>query len=265
METPLTNAVANPQPAPGAPTDPLKKLDAAVIVAPPTRRYRAMAFQAYVLGAAVVFVVLAVIAHFVAYFPIDLTITRAVQAYHGQVFDRLMYGTSWLGFFPQIIPLTAVAILGLFFAGLRWEAVSALFATISSVLGALVKLVVFRPRPSADLVHVIQQLPSSGFPSGHVLSTTAFCGFLVFLCFTLLKKSVGRTAMLAAISVLIGLMGLSRIYLGQHWFSDVMGAYLLGSLWLTLTIRFYRWGKLRYFVHQPVAPAAPPTSEVATA
>jgi undecaprenyl-diphosphatase len=52
-------------------------------------------------------------------------------------------------------------------------------------------------------------------------------------------------------------MGMSRIYLGHHWFSDVMGAYLLGSLWLALTIRFYRWGKTRYFIRQPVAPAAP--------
>jgi membrane-associated phospholipid phosphatase len=53
------------------------------------------------------------------------------------------------------------------------------------------------------------------------------------------------------------MMGLSRIYQGQHWFSDVMGAYLLGSLWLALTIRLYRWGKPRYFVDQPVAPEAP--------
>jgi membrane-associated phospholipid phosphatase len=71
--------------------------------------------------------------------------------------------------------------------------------------------------------------------------------------------------LLVALSLLIALMGPSRIYLGQHWFSDVMGAYLFGSLWLALTIRFYRWGKRRYFVHQPVAPAAPAASEAGTA
>jgi len=261
----MSNAMMNPGPAPGAGIDPLKKLDAAVIAPRPTRRYRAIAFQAYVLSASVVFIVLAIVAHTVAYFPIDLTITRAVQSYHGQVFDRLMYAISWLGFFPQVIPVSAAVILALFFFGLRWESVAALFATISSGLGALVKLVVYRPRPSADLVHVFQQLPTSGFPSGHVLSTTAFCGFLVFLCFTLLKPSPGRTAMLVGLILLIALMGLSRIYLGQHWFSDVMGAYLFGSLWLALTIRLYRWGKVRYFVHQPVAPAAPATSQVGTA
>jgi membrane-associated phospholipid phosphatase len=261
----MSNAVADPRPPPGAKTDPLGLLDAAVIAPRPTRRYRAAAFQVYVLAASVVFVVLAVVAHTVAYFAIDLNISRAVQGLHGPGFDRLMYGVSWIGFFPQVAALGAAVILALFLFGLRWEAVAALFASLSSGVGALVKLVVFRPRPSADLVHVLKELPSSGFPSGHVLSTTAFCGFLVFLGFTLLKPSPGRTALLVALSLLIALMGPSRIYLGQHWFSDVMGAYLFGSLWLALTMRFYRWGKTRYFVHQPVAPAAAAASEAGMA
>jgi membrane-associated phospholipid phosphatase len=104
---------------------------------------------------------------------------------------------------------------------------------------------------------VFSQLPSSGFPSGHVLEFTAFCGFLAFLVYTLLKPSWGRTLPLIVFSMIIVLMGLSRIYLGQHWFSDVMGAYLLGSLWLALTVRLYRWGKPRFFTHQPMAPEIP--------
>ena len=237
--------------------DPLQKLDAAVIATRPTRRFRAAAFQAYVLAASAVFIALAVVAHFVAYFPIDLTITHAVQSYHGAAFDRLMYGLSWLGFVPQVDVLGALTIVLLFVAGLRWEAVCALFAACSVAIGTLVKLVVYRPRPSADLVHVFRELPSSGFPSGHVLEFTAFCGFLAFLVYTLLKPSWGRTTLLVALALLILLMGLSRIYQGQHWFSDVMGAYLLGSLWLVLTIRLYRWGKPRFFTHQPVAPETP--------
>ena len=133
----------------------------------------------------------------------------------------------------------------------------ALFAACAVGVGTLVKLVVYRPRPSADLVHVFSQLPSSGFPSGHVLAFTAFGGFLAFLVYTLLKPSWGRTALLAASAMLVLLMGLSRIYQGQHWFSDVMGAYLLGSMWLALSIWLYRWGKLRFFTHQPVAPETP--------
>jgi undecaprenyl-diphosphatase len=246
-----------PEAVPNPASDPLKKLDAAVIAPRPTRRYRAAAFQIYVLGASAVFVTLAVIARTVAYFPIDLTITHAVQTYHGAAFERLMYGVSWLGFMPQVDILGALTIVLLFMAGLRWEAVVALFAACGVGIGTLVKLVVYRPRPSADLVHVFRQLPSSGFPSGHVLEFTAFCGFLVFLVHTLLKPSWGRTTLLVFFALLLLLMGLSRIYEGQHWFSDVMGAYLLGSLWLALTIRLYRWGKPRFFADQPVAPETP--------
>jgi undecaprenyl-diphosphatase len=238
-------------------TTPLQKLDAAVIATRPTRRYRARAFQAYVLTAAVGFVVLAVVARTVAYFSIDLTITRAVQSYHGHIFDRMMFGISWIGFFPQSLFFGIVPSVLLFFTGLRWEAVVALFAASSAGVATLVKLIVHRPRPSIDLVHVLREIPTSGFPSGHVLTFTALCGFFAFLAYTLLKPSWERTGLLVAFAVLAVLMGLSRIYQGQHWFSDVMGAYLLGSLWLAFTIRVYRWGKLRFFVHQPVAPEAP--------
>jgi undecaprenyl-diphosphatase len=240
-------------------TAPLQKLDAAVIAARPTRRYRAVVFQAYVLGASGVFIVLAAIAHTVAYFPIDLTLTRVVQSYHGAAFDRLMFGLSWLGFLPQVAVLGAATIALMFVAGLRWEAVTAALAACGVGVGTLVKLIVYRPRPSPDLVRVFSKLPSSGFPSGHVLAFTTFCGFLAFLVYTLLRPSWGRTAMLIALPLLILLMGISRIYQGQHWFSDVMGAYLLGSLWLALTIRVYRWGKPRFFTHQPVAPEIPAT------
>jgi membrane-associated phospholipid phosphatase len=235
-----------------------KKVIAPAISGPGTRRSRAAAFEIFVLTSAVVFTALAVVAHFVPYFPLDLVVTRAVQTNHGAFFDRVMYAVSWVGFMPQAPLLAVGAILTLLLAGLQWEACAALFAVGGVGLGTLIKLVVYRPRPSPDLVHVLQQLNTSGFPSGHVLSTTAFCGFLLFLSYTLLKPPV-RLVFVIPFAVLISLMGLSRIYQGEHWFSDVMGAYLLGSLWLALTIKFYRWGKPRFFVHQPVAPEAPGT------
>ncbi|MEO5617954.1 MAG: phosphatase PAP2 family protein [Candidatus Eisenbacteria bacterium] len=227
------------------------------IVAPPTRRHRAAAFQLYLLIGSGVFIALAIVARTVAYFPFDLKITRAVQSYHGILFDRLMSGLSWIGFFPQVAVLGAVVIVVLFIAGLRWEAVATLFASCGVAIGSLVKLMVVRPRPSADLVDVIRVIGASSFPSGHVLMFTTFCGFLGFLVFTLIKKSWARTIMLILLASIIVLMGLSRIYQGHHWFSDVMGAHLLGSLWLAITVKLYRWGKPRFFSHQPVVPPAP--------
>jgi len=237
--------------------EPRRKLDAAVIAPRPTRRYRAAAFQAYVLMTSVAFVVLAVGARLLPYFPIDLKITRAVQSYHGDIFDSVMFGMSWIGFLPQSLAFGLVPLALLFIAGLQWEAVVGVLAAAAAGLATLVKLVVHRPRPSMDLVHVFREVSQSAFPSGHVLTFTALCGYFAFLSHTLLKPSWERTALLVIIPFLALMMGLSRIYQGQHWFSDVMGAYLLGSLWLALIIRVYRWGKPRFFIHQPVAPEAP--------
>jgi undecaprenyl-diphosphatase len=212
------------------------------------------------LVASAAFISLAVVARAVAYFPIDLTISRALQALHATIFDHLMYGLTWLGFTPQAGVVGGVVIVLLFAVGLRWEAVATLFAAGGSLVTMIVKLLVYRPRPTPDLVRVLSHLNSWSFPSGHVVTFTTFCGFLAFLCYTLLKPSWGRTALLIGLALMIVLVGVSRIYEGQHWFSDVVGGYLLGSLWLALSIEFYRWGKPRFFVRQPIAPEVPVSS-----
>jgi undecaprenyl-diphosphatase len=103
-------------------------------------------------------------------------------------------------------------------------------------------------------VHVFRHVTETSFPSGHVVTYTAFFGFLWFMAYTVLKHSWQRTALLFLLGGLVVLVGPSRIYLGEHWFSDVIGAYLLGSLWLSLSIYLYRWGKPRFFANQPLAP-----------
>src|SRR5437667_1119251 len=108
--------------------DPRVKLDRAAIAPPRTRRVRAAAFQSYVIVAASAFITLAVIAHTVPYFPIDLTITRALQAYHGHLFARGMFWVSWIGFMPQVIFVVLGVAGALFAAGLRWEGTATLFA-----------------------------------------------------------------------------------------------------------------------------------------
>lgn len=220
----------------------------------PARRRRAAAFQAYVLIASVVFVALAVAAHYVPYFRIDLVVTRAVQTIDNAVFDAIMNGLTWMGFVPQVDLIVALVVSVLFLLGLRWEAVAALFAALGPVLGSVIKVIVARPRPTGDLVEVLTRLDTLSFPSGHVLLASTFYGFIAFLAYTLLKPGWIRTALLVLFGAIIALMGPSRIYLGHHWFSDVMGAYVLGSLWLALAIRTYRWGKPRFSRTQAVAP-----------
>jgi membrane-associated phospholipid phosphatase len=224
------------------------------------RRKRAVAFEVYVFVASAVFLTMAVLARTVGYFPIDLTVTRAIQRIDDPGFADLMRFISWFGFIPQVDLIAISFILLLFTRGLRWEAVSAIFAALGPILGPVIKWIVARPRPTADLVEVFSTITSPGFPSGHVLMVTTFYGFMTFLGYTLFKSSWVRTLLLLGFAVLISLMGVSRIYLGHHWFSDVIGAYLFGSLWLALAIHVYRWGKPRFFAHQPAAPEKPARS-----
>jgi undecaprenyl-diphosphatase len=223
-----------------------------------TRWWRSRIFQAYLVVGILAFGILGVLASAYSYFPIDLSIARAVQTVHAQWFTSLMWWVSIAGYAPQSIIISAAIAILLFVIGLRWEAVAAAIAAAGAeALVELVKIIVHRPRPSTDLVDVLQQVSSSSFPSGHVLTYTAFLGFVFFLGYTFLKPSLARTLLLVILGSLVVLIGISRIYLGDHWASDVLGGYLLGSLWLMVSVSVYQWGKTRFFVRQPLTPEKP--------
>lgn len=224
----------------------------------PVRRYRAILFRTILVLFAVGFGVLTFLVKTTPSFGIDLQITQAIQYINFPVFAELMSLVSWPGFGPQSMIITALLILLIFGLGLHWEAVMALAASVFSTgVNLLVKDLIQRPRPTAGPVNVIDILNSYSFPSGHVMFYLGFFGFIGFLAFSLLKPSIKRSLILAVFGSLIILIGASRIYLGQHWASDVLGAYLLGSLTLVVIIEIYIWGKTRFFVHQPVAAAEP--------
>jgi membrane-associated phospholipid phosphatase len=245
-----------------APNDPIKPVAqvaeqaAKAAVAPSwVRRNRARLFQLYGLLALVAFSVLAFFAHSVSYFQPDLFITLAIQSINNPVFDILMRVLTELGNSPWVLVFWLLPVVLLFVVGLRWESVMTLVSVIGvSLLSLVAKLVVGRPRPDGAIVHVFSLANDFSFPSGHVLFYIGFVGFLWFLGYTILKRSWRRTLALWVLVALLALIGVSRIYLGAHWASDVFGSYLLGSAWLLFVIAMYRWGKPRFFVYQPVAP-----------
>jgi membrane-associated phospholipid phosphatase len=225
----------------------------------PVRRYRSVLFLGMLLIITAAFAVLTFLVKTTPSFPLDLQITRALQSIHNPVFGGLMIAVSWPGFLPQAAIITGAILLLILGFGLQWEALVGLMAALLSAgLNLLVKDLIQRPRPAATLVHVLASLTDSSFPSGHVMFYASFFGFIVFLAFTLLKPSWKRSLLLAFFSLLVLLVGISRIYTGEHWASDVLGAYLLGSLTLVAVIQLYRWGRPRFFVSQPVAKPATP-------
>ncbi len=226
--------------------------------APPhVQHYQGALFQGALFLVIGAFSILTFLVKTIPSFAIDLEITRAIQVINFPGFAWLMVVTSWPGFGPQVIIITGIIALIIYFLGLHWEGVMALVAALlSTAVNILVKEMVQRPRPGATLVNVIDVLNSYSFPSGHVMYYLVFLGFIAFLAFSLMKPSIKRSLLLTPTVIPIVLIGISRIYLGEHWASDVLGAYLLGSVTLVATIQIYRWGKTRFFVHQPVASEA---------
>jgi undecaprenyl-diphosphatase len=219
---------------------------------PGLRRYRTALFQVVLFSAFIVFVLLAFLARTTPFFPIDFQITQAIQSIDSPIFDGLMRLISWPGYSPQSMIVTLLIALVLYLYGLRWESVTALLASLfSGLTNQLVKILIQRPRPSVNSVDVFE---SYSFPSGHVMFYTILFGFLWYLAYTLLKPSWQRSLLLGLFGVLVLGVGVSRIYLGQHWASDVLGAYLLGGLMLAGIILLYQWGKKRFFLRQPVGP-----------
>jgi len=171
----------------------------------------------------------------------DLRITRFIQRFDDPYFHWLMVAVSWPGYFGRqwVVALCVAALL----LRCRHKVEAAcLLVSLGSIwlLTNAIKIIVGRPRPSPDMVQVYYYPGACSFPSGHVTSYMALYGFLFYLVYTLTRSSPLRPALLTLLGALIGLVGLSRVYLGAHWASDVFGGYCLGFIWLALTIYFYR-------------------------
>lgn len=210
------------------------------------RTLRTLLFEAYLVIAMAGFLLLAFISWQVEYFPVDLYLTRLIQNLDIFGLPTLMIWVSWLGngSTGSIVLLVLTGLI--YLLGFRTEAGVALLAGLVSWGGnTVIKLIISRPRPAADLVSVARELDSFSFPSGHVMFYTGFFGFLFFLAFTELRSSWIRTTLLVLFGGLVLLVGPSRIFLGAHWASDVLGAYLASSLILFAIIETYRRLKLK--------------------
>jgi undecaprenyl-diphosphatase len=225
------------------------------MASPSTRRSRTLLFSVLLVSAVGAFAFLTFLVETIPSFAVDLQITRAIQSIDSPLFAGLMMLISWPGFLPQSVMITVLIAFLLYFYGLRWESMISLLAAISSgVSNEWIKNLIQRPRPSVDLVEVVQVLISYSFPSGHVMFYTILFGFTWYVTYTLLKSSLLRSVSLVLLGGFILFVGISRIYLGQHWASDVLGAYLLGGVILTGIILLHQWGRTRFLVREPVVP-----------
>ena len=194
---------------------------------------------------AILFVLFGLLAWWVHYHPviaIDVTITREFQENQSPWLQNFMVAVSYIGNASLVsLGLIILAIVLFWVVDLRLEAIMvAAVSAVSSILNWSIKLIVARPRPSSSLVDVIQHAGGNSFPSGHVMAYIAFWGLLFSFGIILFKGNYWwRTALLVISGLFVVLVGPSRIYLGDHWASDVLGAYIIGGLLLGVSLWIY--------------------------
>jgi membrane-associated phospholipid phosphatase len=172
---------------------------------------------------------------------VDLLVTHRLQRIDDPWFDRLMHWISWPGFPPQSRILPPVLASVWLFLGFPLEALFQLLGWGAGALSTVIKRIMRRPRPAPDDVRVMPaRIGGSSFPSGHVLIYTGVYGFLAFLIETLVRPAWLRRALVSLLVALVALVGPSRIYLGHHWFTDVLASYLLGGSFLLALSSLYR-------------------------
>ena len=104
---------------------------------------------------------------------------------------------------------------------------------IVTVLNQLIKRILQRPRPTE--YRIIEE-PGYSFPSGHSMVSMAFYGYFIYLIYKYVKNKYVKWISISLLSLLICLIGISRIYLGVHYTSDVLGGFLISISYLIIYI-----------------------------
>ena len=104
---------------------------------------------------------------------------------------------------------------------------------IVTILNQLLKNILQRPRPNE--FRIIEETGYS-FPSGHSMVSMAFYGYLIYLIYRYVKNKYVKWVLIVLLSILICTIGISRIYLGVHYTSDVLGGFLISISYLVIYI-----------------------------
>lgn len=172
---------------------------------------------------------------------LDGDIARATHRWavaHDGVTHASRILTDWVWDPWTMRALIAVAVLWLAFRGERrpalWLAVT---CAVGTVVQQGLKAAVDKPRPTWP--NPVDSAHFAAFPSGHAMTATVVCGLLLWMLRMYgVGATVWRTSVAIAALSVIG-VGVTRVWNGVHWPSDVVGGWLLGSLMVTLAIATY--------------------------
>jgi undecaprenyl-diphosphatase len=167
---------------------------------------------------------------------LDHPVASFVTAHRTGALTMVMRAASTAGG-PVILGTVTVAVglvLGIIWRSRGPVLVAGVTVAGNGVLTLTLKQAVARPRPL--LSGALAAADGYAFPSGHAATAAAAFGVLAFLCAGPLRAWTARVATWAGAAVLASLVGISRVYLGVHWTTDVLGGWAFGVLWLAVVV-----------------------------
>lgn len=194
------------------------------------------------VGLVVVLVIASWLVRTRASYAFDLRVTKWFQRFGGRRVRWLMRSFTFLSNAPTMIS-TGIAVLA--FGYVTRAFVPALYVAgtlVSIPLNLWVKTWFDRERPGEKEVRVDvlgNRFDEYSYPSGHAMVSAAFYGFLSFLVFIYMRAYWFREPLVIGLALLPVGIGLSRIYLGDHWFSDVVGGWAFGLAIATIAAVLY--------------------------
>lgn len=175
----------------------------------------------------------------------DRVIIHAVHRLSPQMNGYFLWVTKFAN--PITVVILSIVFVALFYFNRQkitalWLASSMIL--ISGIGNHALKLFFQRARPTI-LPHLVTE-HSFSFPSGHSTASTLLYGTLIFVAGLFFKEKIPRLMVQIVLGLLIFSIIVSRIYLGVHYPSDVLGGLLFGSSWLLFTYPYYKEKKLVY-------------------
>ena len=177
----------------------------------------------------------------------DRDIIAAIQGLESPLLTKVMKFFTFVGSAPVVIVLIILLIIILYKVLHHRLELILLISTIigSAVLNQILKQVFHRFRPN---FHRLIDISGYSFPSGHAMNAFTVYVIISFLLWRHIPSKWGRSLLICISTVMILAIGISRIYLGVHYPSDIIGGYLASGFWLAVAIWFFQYYKEKRYL-----------------
>lgn len=173
--------------------------------------------------------------HTEAFLEFDRRVTEYVISFRTPTLNKIFQFFTFVGDLYGYLIITAISTVFFYLKFRNWRFVLEMIfvLAISGLANLALKEVINRARPDAE--HLVS-VATLSYPSGHAMSAIAFYGFLIYLFYNFKLNKWLKTVIILLLGLLIFVIGLSRVYLGVHYPTDIVGGFIAGFIWVIFCV-----------------------------